>query len=386
MKRTDCLLLYGGEVDAARLPVVVPAEYFKKLGFLGRMASAYSESQDPMGQRQPMDIVFTRSTSMFSAVTETDEGSLILISIGALARLRVVTRLLLSFWNDDHGVYFATTPLDDLDPSQVKVPSRLHPLFLDHLEDEEFWHRLQELDSSISLPPEASTDVDAVTNLALLFIFLHEVAHIILLHPRFLAEMRTRSPQERDGLSPEEIRKGVELIADELAAASMISTLRGLIAGERAAGRESHPANFFLRTGYALTLVLSLFDTTRKFLAGYSKDQYAHPMARHQLIVRSASHAILRQEPELLAAWQGMEIEAWRRCIWAFHGLTLATMEEPDDREGEHWIVAVPSSMVYGMGAATGEIRAVQEREGALLARVRAVYDRYVEGLANQGG
>lgn len=255
----------------------------------------------------------------------------------------------------------------------------MHPIFLDYLEESEFWRKLKELDDSISLPLEASEDVDSVVVLSVLFTLLHEIAHAILEHPRFLVAMQGHIPEEFGSMPMTDIRKGVELLADVLSAELTISFMLGEIKGR--GGQGSLVPVSFLRFSYAVTLTLSLFDTTRKFLGSYDRESHAHPMARHMVITEAVNHMIAHRFNLLTEVWKQQEVEGWRRCVLAFHRLTLATMEEPDDRPGNHWIVAVPSSMVYGLGAATEKIQKIQGQMRALLGKTSALYEAYMKAL-----
>jgi hypothetical protein len=81
----------------------------------------------------------------------------------------------------------------------------------------------------------------------------------------------------------------------------------------------------FLRLGYAITLVIGMYDVRRKYVGAYRKGRYPHPTVRIEIVNDGIVNYLANRGdvPALLDAWRLEGTQGWQRCVFAFHDLNL---------------------------------------------------------------
>jgi hypothetical protein len=237
--------------------------------------------------------------------------------MGVPARLRVLSRLLLSYWHIDSCPRFIRSPLDDVPGDREAIPPLLKPLFLEN-GDSDFWDQLHELDRTIELDDRFEPNVQELVAVALMFLISHEFTHV--LHGHF--ELLKRVANEALSLSPAEIRRGIEIDGDDGAAAITLWIQKELIDEAQAAGRHANQELGWLRLAYAVTMIFAISDAYQKYFGAYDRDSYNHPMVRCELFFHSAQRSIAGLE-DAQQSWVRNSGEGWKKCLMALENLTM---------------------------------------------------------------
>jgi len=302
---------------------VSSAEGYSRLGdsFPDVLASILhlSESFEELIRTEKRDITFAlvlKSSDAFgSSVQRAAPGTYaIFIPIGLPARLRVLSRLLLSYWGNDFHPRIIRSALDDMIGDDDMIPEQLRPLFLEE-GIENFWESLQGLHDSIDFPEKAEYDARSVASLALQFIVCHEFAHI--LHGHFDLFSRTIP-----GIPPEMIGRSVEADADTTAMALSLQIQFNSI---RKAIEQGVDQNFelgFLRQTYAVSMLFAVSDAKRKYFGSFDGTSYEHPMVRLETVLEVPVRYRFFN-PGLLESYRQNSASGWENCIWALENLTM---------------------------------------------------------------
>lgn len=277
------------------------------------------ESLENLIRAEGRDVTFglllTNSESFGSSVQRAAPGMYaIFIPIGLPARLRVLSRLLLTYWGSEFHPRVIRSALDDMIGDDDMIPERLRPLFLEEgLED--FWGSLQALDLSIDIPTEAEYDARSVASLALQFIVCHEFAHII--HGHF-----DRIGQPVPGLPSEMSGRALEADADTTAMALSLQIQLQSIRKAIEDGQEQSFAIGFLRQTYAVTMVFAVSDAKRKYFGSFDGSSYEHPMVRLETVLDVPQRYRLFS-PELFELYKKNADLGWTNCLWALENLSM---------------------------------------------------------------
>ncbi len=310
----DAIILAGGAVTLDSRPDVIPEDAFKVLlATLYRTNEHFIELSRLRGRDIRWLIVLTQSTGLSCAVRELDHGYAILVPIGMVARARVAARLLLRHWRAKECPRFIRSPDDRIDDDPQTIPPLLEPIFLESLSDEVFWKRLLELDRSLDVEVGFEPDVKELVHLAVLYLLSHEFTHVLHGHFDLIAQPRAGSTSVLDSAR---LSRGLELDADDGAAAITLWILDRDIHRAREAGRKATVELGWMRLGYAVTMLLGISDATRKYYGAYDDGHHNHPLIRCELFFESGERAI-RGSEEIKAAWRENTNEGWLRCLVA---------------------------------------------------------------------
>jgi hypothetical protein len=311
--------LHGGLLTIGNCPAAIPSEVFALLSSsTARIGQAFDRILRQANAHLQHTIVLTRANSFSCRVKAIgNDGFLILVPAGMPARVRVLSRLLLSYWHQESAVRLFQSPLDNVQWSRDNVPPLLQPLFLEE-DSLDWWGRLQALDETIKLDPAFDPDVLELVHVALLFLLSHEFTHV--LHGHF--DLLKRAQNETLSLSVPELRRGIEIDADDGAAAVAMLILKQDVDEGIAAGRDVKLERGWLRLAYAVTTVFAISDTHRRFFGGYDDGAYNHPMVRCELFF----DAVLRSldGPETWReTWHQESTEGWKRAVLALENVGI---------------------------------------------------------------
>jgi len=315
----EAIDLAGGSVTPENCPSVFPVDHFLQISIqlqgIGRQLDGILKKS---GSETWGGMALTLSSSFSCKVRPIqDKGYAILIPIGVPARLRVLSRLLLSYWHLDSSPRFIRSPLDDVPGDRDAIPPLLKPLFLETV-DTDYWDQLQELDRTIELDDGFEPDIQELVAIALIFLISHEFTHI--LHGHF--DLMKRAENETLSLSQAEIRRGIEIDGDDGAAAISLWIQNELINEARAAVQQANQELGWLRLAYAVTMIFAISDAHQKYFGAYDRDSYNHPMVRCELFLQSAQRAISGPEG-VQQSWVLNSSEGWKKCIMALENLTM---------------------------------------------------------------
>jgi hypothetical protein len=196
----------------------------------------------------------------------------------------------------------------------------LRPLFLD--EDEpDYWEQLLVLDQTVTLEELAENDVQELVHVAMLFILSHEFTHI--LHGHF--DLLRRADTEKLPLTLAEIRRGIELDADDGGTVIAMKIMNEAIDDAIAKGENVQLELAWLRLAYAVTMIFAITDTHQKYFGVYDEGSYNHPMVRCELFLNSADHCLKNVPESVMQQWVANSSEGWKRCVMALENLTMET-------------------------------------------------------------
>ena len=316
----EAIDLAGGPVTEENCPAVIPLDHFLSICVslmdIGQRFTKILDQTDPdiWGA-----VGLTNSTAYGCQVRPIENnGYAVLVPVGLIARIRVLARLLLSYWKVDKAPRIIRSPLDNVPGDRDAIPPLLKPLFLD--EDEpDFWEQLLELNKTVTLEELAENDVQELVHVAMLFIVSHEFTHI--LHGHF--DLLRRADTEKLPLTMAEIRRGIELDADDGGAAIAIKIQNDAIEDARARGENVNLGLGWLRLTYAVTMVFAITDTHQKYFGVYDEGSYNHPMVRCELFLNSADNCLKNVPESVMEQWVTNSTEGWKRCVLALENLTM---------------------------------------------------------------
>jgi hypothetical protein len=293
-----------------------------------------------------VEIALTPSPDFSCRVFPLEESKfLILIPLGVAARVKVLARLLLKYWDKgEEGILVLRSPRDNISVPDNQVPRLLSPLFLDKPNSESFWKDIDELDRAIITDSKFDPDVQELVSLSLLFLISHEITHI--LHGHF--DLLERSENDDLGLSKVEIERGIEIDADSGAAAiSMLVIQMTIIASGSIKQKDDEKLAFF-RLSYVITMLFGIFDAQKKYLYGYDEQKYSHPMVRCEIFAEGVLAALSEDSEDSRDQILQSITDGRTRCVFAFNYLILDVMQGMFGGfpEGADW--APLQSLVYG--------------------------------------
>ena len=229
------------------------------------------------------DVVLTRSTSFSPTTRRVASGQfVILVPVGLFARVRVLARLLLRFW-DRPSQFAFVNPAQDKYPTNVWIPKRLAPIFATAMQDddERYWASLAELNRGMTIP--AQEDKCGWTRMlkwVYLFMFMHELGHVLLRHHDFVDWLATAPKRVKAGLTQDQVLRGLELQSDYLGADLSTKVAFSEFFISQSADPEPRSRSVFLDPEpfaakalwqwYSVSLLLSAFDTHLKSIEAYT--------------------------------------------------------------------------------------------------------------------
>lgn len=327
------------------------------------------------GAAPPFDwaIALTASSSLACTVRRLEERYAILVPIGAVARIRMMARLLLSYWHVENPPRVIRSPVDAIEDGTESVPPLLRGLFVEDVDMTELRLGLLVLDRVIKLDPVFEPDVRELTHLAVTWLITHEFTHVLHGHFDVLA---AAGDERRDRLL-----RGCELDADDGATAISLLVMDRAIRMARSLGQEASMDTGLLRLGYAVTMLLGMFDVVRKHFPAYAHGAYNHPLLRCELFFSAIDRAV--QEPaEVKAKFLHSVTEGWKRCIHAYDMLTVEAMAGRFGSlpPGRH--PAPLHAMLYGVlgGPTDTALRGLMAEAGTLLTEIRAQLPAFQHG------
>jgi hypothetical protein len=245
----------------------------------------------------------------------------ILVPLGMIARIRVLSRLLMRYWKKESRTQIINSPLDNISWHKEGIPKLLKPIFLDDTDFDSYWDEIYELDKTIDIDQQFDGRVNELVFLSLVYLTSHEFTHI--LHGHF--DLLDRLQRENFEISKEEIQRGLELDADDGATAvsmEFLLSMEELVLIWRQ--EEPNYLNIFWLS-YAVTMLLGVFDAHNKYLGSYDKGSYNHPLIRRELFSISMLKCIDASE-SIKEHIKFLEFDGWQKCFFAFNDLTLDAM------------------------------------------------------------
>jgi hypothetical protein len=292
MNQEDIIFMLGGKVTYDNLPSSFPSEFFSlfcefPLAFTRIRISDYASNTDCR-----VDLEITNSPSVACRSREISRGNyLIVVPMGALVRIRVLSRILLRYWHRSDAPDFEP---QDITGDEQRIPPALFPIFNENYSD--YWHGIDSFDETLDMA-EFESDVQALVVLAFYFLVGHELAHVLRRHEFIIAKMVAElSP------SPSQLKavlwRFAEIDADIMGLHWALHQISYATAARRAAAKNqsdkdkvSNPPELaWVRLAYAVTLVFGSYDVWRRELGNYSAGRYPHPLARWQI-----SSAVVRE-------------------------------------------------------------------------------------------
>ncbi len=321
--------MYGGPVDSAVLPATIPDDSFKEAqGSILFVERFFNHLLKSTKRGTEVKICITRSTSMACSLHQhAGEVFTIIVPLGVIARLRVLTRMLLEYWDQEKKVVILNSPLDKIAPDNWHIPSRMIPLFGQNMDqdDEKFWTGLAELDAMLSPAPESAQDVLELQHLALVHLIAHEFTHAWERHLSILKSNMSDVSLAPYDLHRKDLEKCIELHADIMAVELSTRILELQVHGADSDADVSLVRGF-LRMGYMVTMLYSLYDPERKYLYAYDKDRYTHPLVRREMSIDFIRKIVSLLFPDMLDHVMENVKHGWMRCLWAINDMNLDAM------------------------------------------------------------
>ena len=272
-------------------------------------------------------LVVTDSSSMSCRARRIDaEEAVILVPLGILARVRALARRLL--WHlgqDEPVVHMVGSALDVRDFPWELAPGLVPVLGQDASDGgAEYWEALARFDRRT----EPDESLDAVANdvmcQCLLYLGLHELAHLSARHDTLLRLARTHDRSIPAHLGLDVLRRGVEVHADMLAAGNQMKLQ--MLAVKTAHLADEHPDVMFGRTSFAVTMLFAMYDTHRKTVYEYDDTAYPHPIIRYEFWDLAVSRIVEQVRPDLGEIAREHAKAGWLDCVQAFNALEFDCM------------------------------------------------------------
>jgi hypothetical protein len=372
----EIIMLNKGEQVVDEVPDWFPegiaTNAAKFLSNVGRIPWPYTPAEVCF-PRPNLRATLVRSTCLDARVQQDESGAhIVTIPIGLLARVWVLGRLLLTFWDNRYNIALLNSPFDDFDPDLVFMPEKYRSIFGDIDDIENYWQSLRELNDSI--PDVSPCDVDFMTLFVLYFVVFHEMHHIHFRHTETKQAYKDAGKTAQLG----EIERGFELQADDFASRHV---LRWLIDSLEQDGYDSEQdyRNLFTRLSYGVTMFLGLMNPTWKYLHCYRNDSYAHPTIRHQVFAIATYVSLGAGETGLSKMWRDAERDAWRRCIQAFTALSLHMMADHESERPPGKIIQPIQDLMYGGLWSAQKLDQMVDEELTLLAKATDLSYRYLK-------
>jgi hypothetical protein len=373
MNLEDAMNLYGGPLTLNDFPAIIPPRAaLSILGTLSLLIKNYEALFPRYGFEGSIVIALTNSPGFSCRVRVLDDGTYaILVPVGMPARVRSLARLLLRHWGQESKVMLLRSLRDNIFDQDKTIPPLLQPIMLIDPEYDNFWDQLADLEKAAALDARFEPDLLELVHLALLYLVSHEISHVLNGH----FALNERAKNEDLGLTPQEIRRGIELDADDNAAAVTMYIMHHDIAEARKAGRDEHYATGWLRLGYVVTLLFGMYDAQRKYLFAYDTNEYNHPVVRCELFIQGAVRSFdgpedARQELEETLS------QGWKNCVFAFNDLNLDAMQGLFGKLPEGADLAPLHALIYAQ-TDTMAIGRLLEDSNELLRKTRALLPIY---------
>src|SRR5262245_48200623 len=119
--------LFGPPVTQETVIQGLPTDWLKQALGAARFLEILLNHAEQSGP--PIQIALVNSTGLTCSIRRTPESVLIVLPIGAVARVALTSRVLLCYWNEENLVQFVNSPLDDIDEHDWEVPPLLAPIF-----------------------------------------------------------------------------------------------------------------------------------------------------------------------------------------------------------------------------------------------------------------
>ncbi|MEV5011345.1 hypothetical protein [Streptomyces sp. NPDC055692] len=294
---------------------------------------------------------------------ELREGEYVLvIPIGLVCRLYVLAHLLLGYWEPPE-VYMPVWAT-----GKWRLPPGLQPLFgrVRNDGDGPWWAGLEDLYAQVK-SSKAQYDAVRLTALALTFVVGHEAAHVYRRHGKALEAFRLRGVV-RDEAEEAVYRRFAETDADLMGThwALDLQWIGLKSSDQQAAGL------VYLRMSYAVTMLYALYDVHRKEIGAYKTGAYCHPVIRRHMFT-AASDQMAHAYPEESVGWAEWEMEGWRKCVLALHGLNKDVLLGRFGAVPGDYLCLPVSALQYNITEGPKWQRAY-ERETLLYRAVRRLY------------
>jgi hypothetical protein len=369
--------IHGGLVDYRTLPDGVSPDWLRSWNHT--ILQTGDHFHEILEERVPgvgAAMGFTQSHGMGCLVRRSGDYLSILVPLGVPARLRVLAKALLAYWNRDGYPHIILSPLDHVIASP-EVPQLLTPLFAEFTDGKIFWKGLAELDAALDLDPAFEPDVSELVHCGLLLLASHEFTHTMHSHHAAVAAFDgTDQTLSRDALV-----RGLELDADDGAAAIAMHVMGRDAERARALGQETKLDRGWLRLSYAMTMLYGVLDTNQRTFAGYRAGSYNHPMVRCELFFNAVERALDAPE-EVLEHWRGVSFQGWSRCVAALNHFSVDAM---GGKFGPWPAEAKPvplHSLLYGVpgGPTNAALYDLVVDAEALMARARKCLPFFTQG------
>jgi len=273
----DTVVREGGAVDADNCPTVVPLiQHAELVDTIHRLNHHFDEVMIRARQKFPVEIALTHSPEFSCKVREASDGYLIIVPLGVPARIRVLSKLLIQYWDREKHIATMRSPLDKVSWDAEAIPPMLKPIFSEEFEKEDFWRELEALDASIETTDSQDAEASELVHLAMVYITSHEFTHVLHGHFDLLKDAKTT---EID-LTDIELSRGLETDADDGAASLSMYILDKDIRLTRLTDQPAKMKLAWLRLAYAVTMIYAVSGSQRKFFAAYEDDSHNHPMVR----------------------------------------------------------------------------------------------------------
>lgn len=343
----DAIAAAGGLVTPESCPKVVSeaqlAEIDNTLIFLRGFYENIFNNVNPKNKKD-FSIALTNSPAFSGRVQRLENGDyVILVPLGMPARLRVLARILLRYWGRESRALILRSSLDQIPDDGKAVPRLLRPIFMDNLDFENYWEEIYELDSTIEIDPKTENDVYELVYLSLVYLISHEFTHV--LHGHF--DLRESAQKDKLGLSQTELIRGLELDADDGAAALSMKILLEGIDSAIGDGQWANHALGWLRLSYVATMLFGIFDTHRKFLGAYDTGEYNHPVVRREIFALGMMRSFNGPD-DIRDILLRSHDEGWQRCVFAFTDLNLDAMQGTFGDMPAGYIEGPLQSLLYG--------------------------------------
>jgi len=324
MSFEDTVIMEGGAVDAENCPAVIPpTQYAELVQTIHRLNHHFDEVMIRARQKFRVKIGLTHSPEFSCKVREAADGYLIIVPLGFPARIRVLSKLLIQYWDRESHVATTRSPLDEVSWDAEAIPPMLKPIFSEEFDGGEFWKELEVLDTSIETSDSQDAEVSELVHLALVYMTSHEFTHV--LHGHFDLSKNIKTTEIN--LTEKELNRGLETDADDGAASLSMYILDKDI---RLALSPDLPEKMnlaWLRLAYVVTMIYAISDSQRKFFAAYDEGSYNHPMVRCELFFSGVQRAMRTSTTEVKESWLEVSTEGWKRCVLAFYDLNIDAMK-----------------------------------------------------------
>jgi len=354
----EAVTLAGGHVRVEDLDErLTPDGAFALIHALHLMVEAMDTvvRQAALGPLGRIHCVITGSTSMQCRTRRLDgEQAVILIPLGILARTRVLARRLLWHLADEDAltINMVGSTLDERTFPWELAPD-LVPVFGEDTTSDEaaYWQALAVFDARTAADEEWDTIANDIMCHCFLMLALHEMVHVTGRHDELLRLARAQDPRIPSHLALAELRRGMEVDADMVAARYHVSLhMRHEMMAHLV---RKHPDVFFGRSAFAATMLFGLYDTHRKTVYDYDGGIYPHPLIRYELCNEGMLDAVTDIRPRLLRKARQYSLDGWKDCTDAFNRLEWACLcgaygRPPAGTEGGTGRYVPISTLKYG--------------------------------------